>query len=124
MEQTEGKNAINYFHAEDGLNCAQAILTAYQNEFNIKDEHIKEYKQYGGGRAEGGVCGALYAIKKLIKDEAAFGHIKREFFHAAGGSAVCKEIRKSQQLSCVGCVEVADKLLYRYVKENNKPCEV
>ncbi|MBM4053971.1 MAG: hypothetical protein FJ264_04715 [Planctomycetes bacterium] len=119
MEQTKGKNAAKHYHGADQLNCAQAILTAYQKEFNIREDQISDYKKYGGGKAEGGVCGALYAIKTLVKNEDAFGNIERAFSRIAGGSSICKEIRKSKQLSCMGCVEVADELLYRYIKENN-----
>lgn len=54
------KNAVDYFHKEpEKLNCAQSILKAWQEDFEISDETIEEFRQWGGGRAEGGVCGAL-----------------------------------------------------------------
>lgn len=53
--------ARKLFHGKERYNCAQAILAAYKEKLNVACDVITEYKSYGGGRAEGGLCGALYA---------------------------------------------------------------
>ena len=41
--------AVDYFHKKPALlNCAQAILTAWQKEYDISENTILEFKQYGG----------------------------------------------------------------------------
>lgn len=53
------KQASDFFHAEDNLNCAQSVL----KYFDAPAAQIAEFKAFGGGRAPEGLCGALYAAK-------------------------------------------------------------
>ena len=103
------KKSDEYFHAlPEKLNCAQAILKGFQVEFKISDSEIEVYRAWGGGRAEGGVCGALFAADRLlhqIKKES----IAVEFNKEAGG-ILCAEI-KSNKFSCAECVRIADELI-------------
>ena len=62
------KKASDYFHKEDSYNCAQAVLKYFQKEYTVSQEIIDSYSAYGGGRAEDGLCGALYAAKFLLDD--------------------------------------------------------
>lgn len=112
------KDAVKYYHGEENFNCAQAILKAYQEEFDIKDEQIDEYKDFGRGRAEGGLCGAIFAVKKLIGNQKLSEHVEQSFSHAAGGVPTCREIRKLKQLSCRGCVKTASQLLHKHLEES------
>ena len=61
--------SLSYFHIPpESLNCAQAILKGFQQEFGITDQEIEEFRNNGGGRAEGGICGALFAAEKLLRN--------------------------------------------------------
>lgn len=62
------RNSCKYFHVSpENLNCAQAILKGFQKEFNISDTKIEEYRVCEGGRADGGMCGALFAAECIIR---------------------------------------------------------
>ncbi len=102
--------ATNHFLAKEGLekkNCAQAILCAFQEEFQIPQGLIESFKEYGGGRAPDGICGAVYAAEFILgiagvleDDSNVVSHIQN-----LAGSAKCKEIKSHKKLSCLGCVE-------------------
>ncbi|OHE71571.1 MAG: hypothetical protein A2007_05475 [Verrucomicrobia bacterium GWC2_42_7] len=97
-----------YHKPPERYNCAQCILKA----FNQSPEKIAEFKAYGGGRAPGGLCGALFAAKSL-KDPIAQQHIEDRFIKEVG-SALCKEIRSKNLTPCTQCVRIAANI----VKEN------
>lgn len=104
------EKAKNFFHGVEKYNCAQAILAAYKNEHNIGEEKIKEYAKFGGGRAEDNTCGAIYALKEIVKDEKKYLDLRAKFVEVAK-SYQCKQIKKLQTLSCQECVIEAAKLL-------------
>jgi hypothetical protein len=112
--------AENYFHCKDGnYNCAQAVLKAFQKEFNLSDDIINEYKKYGGGRADGNLCGALFAAMQLLHqhpEKAEF--IKKEFAKIAG-STKCQEILKSKSFACRECVKLAAELLEKAIEKHS-----
>ena len=63
------KNAVDYFHKEpEKLNCAQSILKAWQEDFEISDETIEEFRQWGEVEPEGGVC-RVFAADYLFAKE-------------------------------------------------------
>lgn len=97
------KTAENYFHGDEGFNCAQAVLKAFQGAFSLSDEMIAAHKVSGGGRVENNECGALYAARLLVADESKSEQMTDAFVKAAG-SASCKEIRQLGKLNCRGCV--------------------
>lgn len=101
--------AKSYFHGKEGYNCAQAVLKAFQEKYQISDAMIEEYKQYGGGRVEGGTCGALYAALQLVEDEWQKQTIIQAFSQAAQFTT-CERI-KEQTLPCPDCVGTAAKAL-------------
>ena len=103
-----GKQATSYFHGKEGYNCAQAILKAFQDRYNVSNEMIEQYKQYGGGRAEGGTCGALYAALALASDDQK--QMIKTIFEQAANNTLCEEI-KDKTLSCQDCVAVAAEAL-------------
>ena len=92
------------------LNCAQSVLHAFQNEMKIDEQRIAAFKSKGGGRAEGGLCGALHAALELAETQGAKGHIGAKFIERAG-SDKCREIKSAGSLSCEACVGLAARLL-------------
>lgn len=113
--------ATNHFLAKDGypkLNCAQAVLKAFQEQLNIPESMIESFKAYGGGRAPEGHCGAVYAAEFIF---GLAGVLDPEVnavsnLEAIAGSALCTDIKAAQKLSCLGCVQectayVSEKLL-------------
>lgn len=98
------------FFAAGGYNCAQAILKAFQNYNKFTDSDISQYRSAGGGRAEGGLCGALYAAKLHLDTNEKKSHLERLFKNIAG-HITCKDIKTNKTLTCSQCVETAAKLL-------------
>lgn len=110
------KKARDFFHDPiHHYNCAQAILKAFQEKYNLPDKIIIDFAKYGGGRAPEGLCGALYAANYLILNIPALSqHSPKLYqtlcaaFSAKASAITCKEIRKAKQLSCEGCVDLVD----------------
>lgn len=103
------KKAEDYFHCEgENYNCAQAVLKAFQTKFNVSDEMVAEYRKYGGGRADGNTCGALFAAIQLLPE--AKEKIHQEFASIVGATK-CQEIKQVKKVSCRDCVITAAKLL-------------
>ncbi len=107
----KSEQAKTLFHGVEGLNCAQAIFKAFQNDFNVTDEHITTNKKNGGGRVEGNICGALFAAKELLPQHA---DKITEMFNEKAQFATCREIKMVSQFPCRECVglaaEIVDKL--------------
>ena len=98
-----------YFHKQpENLNCAQAILKGFQKEFDITDNEIEEYRAWGGGRAQDGICGALFSAERLLRQAGKPG-ISEEFNKMAGGIH-CLSIKKTK-FPCIDCVRIADELI-------------
>jgi len=88
------------------MNCAQSVIAAFKDKFDLKDEEIEEFKHFGGGKAPEGLCGAFYASKYILKQF----HIEKEiefekYFVKLSGSNKCREIRQRKIFSCLDCVE-------------------
>jgi hypothetical protein len=107
------EKAKSLFHGEEKYNCAQAILAAFQEKYDIPQQQIEQFKAYGGGRAEEGLCGALYAGLCLAKDEPAKSKLK-EAFEQNAGALTCKGIKGGSKLSCRECVGLAAATLERH----------
>lgn len=110
-------NSFHYFHAKpENLNCAQAILKGFQQEFEISDTEIEEYRAWGGGRAKGGMCGALFAAERLLRQIGKQSVI--EEFRKKAGSVLCSDI-KEKQFTCAEYVRIVDELVEnQIVKEH------
>ena len=98
--------ARELYHGKEGLNCAQAVLKAFQPATGMPDSEIASFSNAGGGRAEGGICGALYAAQHLLPDPALSRQIEL-LFQADATSTLCKKIRKEGKLPCKECVALA-----------------
>ncbi len=93
-------------------NCAQAVIAGFKDKFSLGDELVATFATYGGGKAPEGCCGALYAIRHILKDNGGLEIEKcNEAFIKAAGSSKCGEIRSMKKLSCLGCVEKAAEVL-------------
>jgi len=103
------KKSEEYFHIlPEKLNCAQAVLKGFQKEFKITELEIEEYRAWGGGRAEGGVCGALLAAERLHR-EIGKASVVDAFCEKAGG-ILCLGL-KEKQFTCAEYVRMADELV-------------
>jgi len=105
------EKAKSSFHGVDKLNCAQAILKAFQDveEYDISDEMIAGYKAFGGGRTPSGTCGAIYAVQNLV-DENMKSDVAAKFIEKAKYLG-CKEIKAGKTISCMECVAVSAQIL-------------
>ena len=103
--------ASDFYHGVEKYNCAQAVLRAFRDKYNLTCDFIELHKKSGSGRADGGLCGAIYAVHLLIKDKNKIDAAEKIFSEKAG-STRCKEIRNLKMLECAGCVDLAEKILY------------
>lgn len=93
-----------------GHNCAQAVANKWKDLYS--DSNIVEnYAPYVGGRAPGGLCGALFAAMEACPSKAE--EIKAEFI-ALAGNATCREIKMENKTPCQTCVQIADDLVEKY----------
>lgn len=92
------------------LNCAQSILKGFQEHHRVSDQHVEDFRHFGGGKAENGMCGALFAARQLAGDDHVKAALDKAFLDSAG-SLSCREIRKLGRFSCLQCVELAAKTL-------------
>ena len=109
MKKANRAKSDEYFHVlPEKLNCAQSVLKGFQNEFNISNLEIEEYRAWGGGRVKGGMCGALFAAERILR-QAGKESVVEEFRQKAGG-LLCSEI-KEKQFTCAEYVRMADELI-------------
>lgn len=106
----DNSKASDFFHKEDNLNCAQAVLKFSESHKNVSSEVIRDFKAFGGGRAPGGVCGALHAADFIFDCSDKTAELEKEFITLAG-STICRDIRQDGKLSCAACVDLAGKCM-------------
>ncbi len=107
--------AESKYHGAEKYNCTQAVLATFQAESGMTDEEIQSYSKTGGGRAEGGVCGALHAAKALLGDSPDLAALQGRFTQR-GGSQKCREIRKNGSLPCKSCVGLAAEFIAQHLR--------
>ena len=110
--------ALKYFRNLDRkkrLNCAQSVLKAFQKQYDIPDNFIDLYAEFGYGKAPEGYCGAFYAAKYLFEKENVSSKILEDHFLKYAGSLLCKEIRTNRNLSCLQCVEEATRIVINHL---------
>ncbi|HQP48538.1 MAG TPA: C-GCAxxG-C-C family protein [Spirochaetota bacterium] len=108
------------FHGTEMYNCAQAVLKAFQDTYEVPPEQVVDSSRLGGGRAEQGMCGALYAAESLVADPVKRA-VLRERFRNAAGAVECRAIRAVRKLSCRECVEKAAELILEIDGAEDKP---
>lgn len=104
------KLAQAVFHQQpDMLNCAQSVAHMAGH-----DEVVDSYRAFGGGRAEGGLCGALYAALQFIPEEQR--EIVQEEFARKAGAVTCRDIKGTNKTPCQECVALGAWLVDHYTK--------
>ncbi|MDD3178815.1 MAG: hypothetical protein PHQ04_00540 [Opitutaceae bacterium] len=99
------QHALSVFHCPpDRLNCAQAILDAYQTVTGRHVAAVADFKAFGGGRAPGGACGALYAACQGSPD---FAEAIRDEFSDRAGSTLCHDLKHRLHFPCTECVSLS-----------------
>ena len=88
-------------------------MKGFQKEFNISDTEIEEYCVCGGGRADGGMCGAFFAAERLLRQIGKESII--EEFSQKTGSLLCSDI-KEKLFTCTEYVNIADVLVEKSLK--------
>lgn len=89
-------------------NCAQAVACGCGG-----DELYSELQSCGGGRAPGGMCGALYAARLLNPEHA--DEISAEFASRLG-AVECVRLKRDLGVPCSDCVSLAADLAGKYSK--------
>lgn len=112
--------ARSLFRGKNKLNCAQAVLRAFQPAFGASDKEITAFKAAGSGKAPEGVCGALHAARHLLQDPSLARKLEA-LFERKGGSTRCKEIRKLKKLPCGDCVALAASFLRDHMPQAGEP---
>ncbi len=94
------------------LNCAQSVISAFKEDFDLEDDLVEAFKKYGGGKAPEGLCGAYYAVKYILdkNDPEKIEELEKHFLEHAG-ALECSSIKGLKKLSCVGCVEKSSEFL-------------
>lgn len=102
-------HAVAVFHRlPENLNCAQAVLDAYQQSTGKQVAEVASFRAFGGGRAPDNECGALYAACQAAPLAAA--DLRRQF-EAKAGSTRCKVLKGELRFPCPDCVGLAADLL-------------
>jgi len=102
---TEADKAVSLFSAvPKECNCAQSVAKAFG-----QDDLAALLETCGGGRSEGGLCGALYAALLLLPEDKQ-DTAKAQFKNKAG-NVLCRAIRQEGQTPCVECVRIAADLV-------------
>ena len=89
------------------FNCAQAVALG-----NGHEEQKEDLARCGGGRAPGGICGALHAALELVPPSRR-DDLLRDFEQAVGNQR-CADIKRENQTPCLDCVAIATQLARRY----------
>ncbi len=102
------QRAAELFHKPPrNYNCSQSVA-----EIAGETELAKTLQPLGGGRAEGGLCGALYVALQLTPEES-HEKIKEEFAQLVG-DLTCRDIKSKAKTSCQKCVAVGAMLVDKY----------
>lgn len=84
-------------------NCAQAVMAGCGDP-----DRVADMADCGGGRAPGGLCGALHAAMLIRPDRAEA--LSRAFAEAVGDTT-CRGIKTGPKTPCAVCVATAERLL-------------
>ena len=101
-------NATDTFHTSPyNHNCAQCLA----HRFGLPADTVAEMRAYGGGRAPGGLCGALYAATQLAPEAAP--EILAAFQQQLGATR-CRDLKTAGRVPCLQCIATAQSLCERY----------
>ncbi|WP_005037681.1 hypothetical protein [Holophaga foetida] len=103
------KKALELFHCPpQNYNCAQAVAAAHQAITGDSSLNVESFRAFGGGRAPGGECGALFAACQINPGNA---EAIRAAFQKQAGHLDCASIRVKGAATCRACVALAAGLL-------------
>ena len=101
----ESDKAVSlYSQIPKEYNCAQSVAKAFE-----RDDLVAQLKSCGGGRAEGGLCGALHAALLMLPENKS-KETKKQFRDRVG-DILCKTIRREGKTPCAECVRTAASLI-------------
>ena len=107
------KQIASDYHQQRHGNCAQSVTHAWNTVNPLNERSLDLYASCGGGRAPGGLCGALHSSCDLAAPESQ-EFIKKAFAEQSGGTLTCREVRAARILSCNDCVALAADLLEKH----------
>lgn len=110
--------AADLFHGKEKYNCAQAVLKAFQKEAVISEDTINKARFMGGGKAQAGICGALYASLIILNDFHQYRKVS-SIFEKVTGSCLCRDIKKNKGFECKACVFLSSMILDILLAENS-----
>ena len=97
----ESDSAVSlYSQIPKKYNCAQVVAKAFG-----RDDLVTPLKSCGGGRAKGGLCGALHAALLLLPEEKR--DTVKEQFRDRAGALRCQTICRDGKTPCTECVRIA-----------------
>lgn len=123
---TKGEIAKNYY--SNGLNCAQAVVMAFEKELDIPADKLKKLiSGFGGGFGRQGlVCGAVSGMTMvlgyLMPDNAEKAQVYKQVKSACEkvkeqlGSINCAELKKLNKTSCGDICQIVADITQEFVK--------
>lgn len=109
-EKSKPEIAAEIFH--NPYSCAQAVFKAFRPD--VSESELDALKANSAGKADGNVCGALYAARLLVDAN------KRAeldaFFQEHVGDMRCREIKSKFRTPCRDCVIIAAKGVEKFSK--------
>ncbi|MFI3290403.1 MAG: hypothetical protein R3Y46_00835 [Opitutales bacterium] len=99
----KAEKAVEIFR--NPYSCAQAVAVAFKGE--LSQGELDELKANSGGKAEGGICGALYAACQISNDKE--GTCAE--FEKRAGHIRCIDLKTKGRVSCDNCVRIASEIL-------------
>ncbi|MDD6160749.1 MAG: C-GCAxxG-C-C family (seleno)protein, partial [Oscillospiraceae bacterium] len=127
------KDNIVYYYRDLGKNCAEAIILAANEKYNLglNEAAIKLFLGFGGGNGCGGTCGALSGALAVLshlygdKPQEEFRPLCAKFverFDAKLGGTECSLLAgkyKTSETRCTAAVELAGEVLDAFIAEQN-----
>ena len=113
--------ALKYFRKPPGYyNCAQVVLKAFQEDYQISNDDISEFAKYGNGKAPNGLCGAYFAGLELLKSKPELIEEFTTRFQEKSDNLTCYDIRSKDSMSCKNLVRLAVRLLDELTTKQEK----
>lgn len=127
------KDKMIYYYKEKGKNCAEAVLLAANEEYDLglNDTALKLFIGYGGGNGCGSTCGIVTASIAILsylygdKPKEEFRPMCAEFieqFRAKLGDVDCSQLEakyKTPENRCIKTMELGGEVLDQFIAKQN-----
>lgn len=127
------KEKMVYYYRDLGKNCAEAVLSAANDEYKLglNDTMLKMFIGYGGGNGCGSTCGIITAALAVLsylygdKPKEEFRPMCAEFiesFKAKLGDTECTALEakyKTAETRCTKTMELAGEVLDSFIAKQN-----